>query len=817
MEIIISKKQVRKRCAKHGFWLSVLVFFLLSFGNAYGQESDSNEDSVVVESIPFALSEIPNEFNALSNHLIEISEVIQPYEKIVNNELITREFSVMLEDSKQEIMKTLPSMTYQKLENLISAWYNYKSKFDIIQETLKKRINEIEFIKNELDADFQKWQKISEVLGQSDFPEELKQSADSATVVLKLTLVNTIARSDTLLLMRTRQTQLSLVIDEMIRIMEEEQKVFQSNYFIIDSNPIWSASDSTNQFQNVTAYLKSESAESYTILKTYLRSNKGVVFLQLVFIIALIIGFIILNRVWPTNELNPDSKRETQAGFIIRHSFFSSLLVSIIISYFFYSNRPLVLEDFFITLMMISSLVLLPGLLTQKIKLPLIFLAILFLLNVIQDYLPYQSSANRMIIFIQGIATLGLLFIANKIKSQFEFKSTRQRIFTGSIGVFATLMIIAMVSNMIGSLKLANFLISSTIGTLIGSAIVVTIVIILNSMMVMLIKGKKAESIPLYEQLKKLIDSRIRPMINWGAFILWLYATLGDFRLLNPFQDLIGRIMDTEFSIASVPISIGAVISFFLVVFFTYIIVRFVKNIFKDEWVSKSNLPRGTADALSMLIRYAIVAFGIYLALNSIGLTMNKFGFMAGALGVGIGFGLQNVVLNFFAGLILTVENPIYVGDIIEVDQYMGRVTEIGVRASKVLTYDGSEVIVPNGMLISNKVVNWTLSNQKRRLSIFIKTPSDVDPEKIIEILKEVACKHSNTLDEPAPMVIFNGYEGSIFDFTVYCWVEFSASMSTKSDIAVDAIKALAKAGITAPLPIQKIKIDNGNNKHFEK
>ena len=258
-------------------------------------------------------------------------------------------------------------------------------------------------------------------------------------------------------------------------------------------------------------------------------------------------------------------------------------------------------------------------------------------------------------------------------------------------------------------------------------------------MMVLLFKGKNAQYIPLYEQLKKLIDGRIRPMINWGAFILWLYAAVVYFRLLNPVKDLIGRIMAIEFAIASVTISIGAIISFFLIVFFTYIIVRFIKNIFKDEWVSKSNLPRGTADALSMLIRYAIVAFGVYLALNAIGLNMNKFGFMAGALGVGIGFGLQNVVLNFIAGLILTFENPIYVGDIIEVDQYMGRVTEIGVRASKVLTWDGSEVIVPNGMLISNKVVNWTLTNQKRRLTISIQTPSDIDPEKVIEILKEVA------------------------------------------------------------------------------
>jgi len=791
------------------FWTSIFLFFSFSIGNINSQESLPDQDSLAVESIPFALSEIPSEFNNLTNHLLDISEVIQPDDRITNNAIITKEYFELLQVSKQDIIKTLPSMTYQRLENLIRAWYNYKRQFDVIQETLKKRIDEIESVKSELDEDLQKWQKISEVLGQGDLPEELIQSTDSALVNLNLTTAKTIERSDTLLLMRSKQTQLNRLIDEMIRIMEEEQKVFQSNYFIIDSNPIWSASDSTIRFQNVASYVKSESAESYNILKTYLWSNNILVFLQIAFIIILIIGFTLLRRIWPTNELNPDSKRETQAGYIIRHPFFSSLLISILISYFFYSNRPLVLEDFFITLMLISSLVLLPGLLTQKIKIPLILLAILFLLNVIQDYLPYHSSADRMIFFIQGIATLGLLLIANKIKSEFEFKSIRRRIFTGSIGVFAILLIVAIVSNIIGSLKLADFLISSTIGMLTVSVLVVTMVIILNSMMVLLIKGKKAQSIPLYEQLKNLIDKRIRPLINLLGLILWLYAALGEFRLLNPFQDLIGKIMDTEFSIASVTISIGAVISFFLIVFFTYILVQFVKNIFKDEWVAKSSLPRGTADALSMLIRYTIIAFGIYLALHSIGLDMNKFGFLVGALGIGIGFGLQNVVLNFIAGLILTFENPIHIGDVIEVDQFMGRVTEIGARATKVLTWDGSEVIVPNGLLISNKVVNWTLTNQKRRLTISIKTPFDADPEKVIDILTEVLQQHSNTHAEPAPMVLFNGYESSALDFTLYCWVEFSNSLNTKSEIAINAIKALSEAGIAAPMPIQKIKIDH--------
>jgi small-conductance mechanosensitive channel len=533
-----------------------------------------------------------------------------------------------------------------------------------------------------------------------------------------------------------------------------------------------------------------------------------VLIIQIVFIGLLILAFISIKRVWPTHELDSNSRRETQAGFVLSRPFFASLLIGIIISLFFYSNRPLVVGTIFLILLMISTLVLLPGLLSKSIRKPLIVLFCLIVLDVFQDFLPYQSLLNRALIFLQCLAILGLIYFVWKNRKEFSLKQVSARIISGLLGIFGVLMIIAFIANVLGLVKLSDFLISSTFGTLSFSAIVITMVIILNSLIIILIKGKKAESIPLYKQLKIFIDRRIRPIINWSAFALWFFAALTSFRLLNPVRNAIKAIMETKFSIASVEIFIGGIFSFILIVFFTYVLVRFVKNILKDDWVSKSRLPRGTADAMSMLIRYTIVAFGVYLALNSLGLNLNKIGFLAGALGVGIGFGLQTVVLNFLAGLILSLEQPIHVGDIIEVEQEMGKVTQIGVRASKVLTWNGSEAIIPNGILVSKKVTNWTLADDKRRLVISVKTPFTADPEEVIKILTEVAGRHPKSFDQPGPLAVFNGYESHALDFTLYCWVQFGDSLTSKSEIAVGAFKALAKAGIEAPVPIQKINLE---------
>ena len=125
-------------------------------------------------------------------------------EKIINNDITVKEYSLLLENRKKDIMTTLPSMTYQRLENLIRAWHNYKNRFNIIQETLMKRINEIESFKNDLTGEFQRWEKISVVLEQWDLPEEFKQTMDTALVVLNITIANTNERADALLLSRSK-------------------------------------------------------------------------------------------------------------------------------------------------------------------------------------------------------------------------------------------------------------------------------------------------------------------------------------------------------------------------------------------------------------------------------------------------------------------------------------------------------------------------------------------------------------------------------------------------------------------------------------
>ena len=252
-------------------------------------------------------------------------------------------------------------------------------------------------------------------------------------------------------------------------------------------------------------------------------------------------------------------------------------------------------------------------------------------------------------------------------------------------------------------------------------------------------------------------------------------------------------------------ISLGGILAFVGIFIFTLIVSKIAAALFQDEWMVNV-LPRGVAPAISLVLRIVVIVLGLYAGLTAAGVDLSKLGFILGALGVGIGFGLQNVVLNFVSGLILAFERPINLGDTIEVDMEMGVVTNIGVRSSNIRAYSGAEVIIPNGDLISKKVVNWTLSNRNRRSKVPMKTSPDADPERVIELFNKIALDHPNTSPVPPPKTYFYGYgpDGNL-NFALLYWTTFSDTLKTDSAIALMIFKTLKEEGIQAPAPVRRI------------
>jgi len=256
-----------------------------------------------------------------------------------------------------------------------------------------------------------------------------------------------------------------------------------------------------------------------------------------------------------------------------------------------------------------------------------------------------------------------------------------------------------------------------------------------------------------------------------------------------------------ERTVGTLNITIGGIFALIIILLVTFTISRFLKFIVEDVTLKRSKLPRGVPVAISVTIRYFLIILGVMFALSSAGIELGKFSLLAGALGVGIGFGLQNIVNNFISGLILVYERPLQVGDTIEVESLLGQVNRIGIRSSNVRTFDGAEVLVPNGNLISNQLINWTLSDNKRRIEIKVGVSYGSDPNRVLKILEQVAMDNEDALKEPPPRALFEAFGDSSLIFRLLFWVPYTIGIGTKSDIAIGIFNRFKENNIEIPFP----------------
>jgi len=295
-------------------------------------------------------------------------------------------------------------------------------------------------------------------------------------------------------------------------------------------------------------------------------------------------------------------------------------------------------------------------------------------------------------------------------------------------------------------------------------------------------------------------------VVGAGARVLavsaWLYVTLSGLGLWEITLTRLGKILATPVGYGNVDISLGGVIAFGVTLWLSWLLSRLLGAVLEHEVFTRVVLPRGVPFALSTISRYAVIVIGFVVAMAALGFELGNVALLVSALGVGVGFGLQNVVNNFVSGLILLFERPIKVGDMVSIDTLMGEVSRIGIRASIIRTFDGAEVIVPNGDLLSGRVTNWTLSDQRRRVSLPVGVAYGTPAARVIELLERIGGAHPDVLPTPRPMALFTGFGESALDFELRFWTESLDALTTvRSDIAIAIQSALAEAGIEVPFP----------------
>ena len=255
------------------------------------------------------------------------------------------------------------------------------------------------------------------------------------------------------------------------------------------------------------------------------------------------------------------------------------------------------------------------------------------------------------------------------------------------------------------------------------------------------------------------------------------------------------------------PLTLWLLLEAMLAGLVTLVLVRNLPGAIEIVLKRRTTLDGGARFALSALVRYSITIIGTILVFSLLGVTWGKVQWLAAALTFGLGFGLQEIVANFVSGLILLVERPVRVGDMVTVGTLMGKVSRIQIRATTITLLDRSEMIVPNKEFITTKLINWTLSDSKRRIEIPVRIAYGADLDEVRKTLVEIAEQHPAVLDDPAPHVLLLSFGDDAINFELRFVVDFGLGLKTKDEVQMGIDRAFREKGIEFALPKSEVML----------
>lgn len=280
----------------------------------------------------------------------------------------------------------------------------------------------------------------------------------------------------------------------------------------------------------------------------------------------------------------------------------------------------------------------------------------------------------------------------------------------------------------------------------------------------------------------------------------WLRESFADARevLARPF-----------FTLGNFQVTTGFLLKAVLFLVFLGVLASLVQRFLQRRVLPHTSMDQGQQYALARITGYLVFVVGLMVGLQSAGVNLNSLLVIGGAVGIGIGFGLQNIANNFISGLVLLVERPVKVGDRIEVGGVYGDVVRIAARSTWVRTNDNVVIVVPNSEFTSMRVINWTANDRQVRFAIPLGVSYGSDPEKVRAVLLETARQHPDVLETPPPEVIFTGFGDSALNFELRVWTirQVQTPRILASDLYFSIFRAFRENGIEIPFPQRDLHV----------
>jgi potassium efflux system protein len=759
------------------------------------------------------VAEVATRSTEVSNLLRTFNALLAPSPQI---EMIAKQLSdtsrkIELEFSEtKKVLQQQPALA--TLQTGQQLWEKRQLEMNHWLNLLTLHVTQLRDASNKL-ADLQKiWSQTQDTAKVSKAPGLILQQIDATITAIEAMQTPMQTQGSAMLDLQSRVSQeVALCGTALAEIGQAQQKAV-GGLLKRGTLPIWSAELWVQGRSEGPAWVREIAAGQWADFEKYIHDpSKGMPLHVGLFVLVTVLFCVMRRQVqqWPAT-----GKDSSLAIKVFDRPFSAALVITLFVATSPNLPTPSAVRRLYSILELVPMIRLTKSVVNPLVVTGLYLLAALFTLNTVREAfagVPLIEQAFLLIEILAGIVVLGGAFTLGKLQRSHEQVKSLARLSGLRLvaGIVLLIFAVSLVAGALGYMRLARLLASTVFG---GGALALALFAYARVIVGVVAFALRVWPLRLLQMVQhhcELLERRAYRFLIWLAVGVWLMRVLDYVGLFGPVLSFGKNLLDAKLERGSISISVEDILAFFLTVWVAYLLSAFIRFILQEDVYPRIGIARGLSYAISSLLNYIILALGIVVGMGLIGVNLTKVTVLAGAFGVGIGFGLQSIVNNFVSGLILLFERPIHVGDTVQVGDVLGEVRRIGIRSSIVHTGQGSDIIVPNAQLIAEQVTNWTLSDQLRRIDLPVGVNYGAEPKKVIEVMEAVAKAHPSVLKYPPPQGLFVGYGDSSINFELRAWTDqFGKWFQIRSELAVALYDAVhAAEGMTFPFPQREVRL----------
>lgn len=697
------------------------------------------------------------------------------------------------------------NLTPAELEEQEKRWREYQERLESSRQTLQGGSEAVEKFRTRSLDEIQFWRAALERPDELAIPPDLFEQIKSASAGLEQAERELGRQQAKIFALSTRVSGLETRIESGLNTLATARRERVSRLLQVDEPPLWLADFSQLRPGRLWPQLSSSLQHQGQAFLAYGRSNAQGFLNHLLSLIGLY--FLLRSagrRIAAWAEQEP-ALVEPAANF--KSPLPTAILLSVLMAGTFYPHPPILQRALLAAAALLPAILVLRRLLPPALHATLYLLVFLFCVDQMRAILAALTLVSRLIFVAELMAVLACLVYTLRRSS--GISTWEARLLRLGLAFFS----LSLAALGFGFVGLGYTMGDAALRSLYLAVFLFSMTEILRVLILLVLRTPPLSYLKAVREQEALIRRRLGHWVQLLAVLVWVWNSLHFLGVRQTLLEALTSPLSWNLRVGALVITLGGVLGMGFSVWAPVQVSKAVRYLFDADVYPHLDLTPGSSYTFNTVVHYLLLCAGVLLGVAALGIDMTKFTIVASALGVGIGFGLQNIVNNFISGLILLFERPVEVGHTIEVSDRTGRLTRIGLRSSVVRTVEGSDVIIPNGELLSKLVTNWTLSERRRLLKIPVGVAYGSSVDQVEQLLLRVAAGHSLVLEAPAPTVLFLNLGDSALEFELRAWTgDFDNWAVTRSQLLASIYQALNQEGIQIPFPTRTLLIEPGSS-----